>query len=96
VYDHGARLSGPCFAAFYWRNPQATDGPKLGFTAPRALGKATKRNRMKRRVREALRLRLPEIGPAWSIVINLRRGALDAPVEVVRQEVTRLVQRCAA
>ena len=70
------------------------EGPHIGFTCPRALGKAVVRNRIKRRVRDAVRLQLDELSPLWSIVINPRRKALDAPVAELRQEIIRLFQRC--
>jgi len=70
------------------------DGPRLGFTVPRAFGKAVLRNRVKRRLREALRVRLPEMAPEWDIVINPRRPAIAAPVEELRREVDRLVAQC--
>ena len=70
------------------------EGPHIGFTCPRALGKAVVRNRIKRRVREAVRLHLDRLSPLWSIVINPRRKALDAPVAELRQEILRLFQRC--
>ena len=50
--------------------------PMLGFTVPRAFGKAVLRNRVKRRLREALRVRLMEVAPEWDIVINPRRPAI--------------------
>jgi ribonuclease P protein component len=52
------------------------------------------RNRVKRRLREAIRVRLPEIPPQWDIVINPRRAALHATVEELRGEVDRLVTQC--
>ena len=70
------------------------EGPHIGFTCPRALGKAVVRNRIKRRVREAVRLHLDQLSPLWSIVINPRRKALDAPVAELHQEIVRLFQRC--
>ena len=54
--------------------------PHIGFTVPRALGKAVVRNRIRRRVREAVRLYLDRLNPQWSIVINPRRKAFDAPM----------------
>ena len=72
----------------------ASPGPRIGFTVPRALGKAVVRNRIKRRVREAVRLQLDRLSPQWSIVINPRRKALDAPVTELHREVERLFQRC--
>jgi ribonuclease P protein component len=49
---------------------------------------------VKRRLREALRVRLPEIEPHWDIVINPRRAALNASPEELRREVDRLVTQC--
>jgi ribonuclease P protein component len=93
VYDEGSRFSGPLFAAFCLREPEI-DGPRIGFTTPRALGKAVARNRIRRRVREALRLQLDRLNPQWSIVINPRRKALAAPPEEIRRELDRLFLRC--
>lgn len=84
-----------CFVAFCLKTPSA-NGPGIGFTAPRALGKATKRNRMKRRVRETIRRQLWRLGAEWRIVINLRRAAFDAPQELLNVEVEKVLQRCAA
>jgi ribonuclease P protein component len=67
----------------------------LGFTVARAFGRAVKRNRAKRRIREALRVRLPEVAPQWDIVVNPRRQVLQASAEELRREVDRLVSRCA-
>lgn len=95
AYNQGKRITGPYFAAFCLRVARQDEGPRLGFTVPRAFGRAVKRNRVKRRLREALRVRLPEIGPHWDIVINPRRAALNASPEELRREVDRLVMQCA-
>jgi RNase P protein component len=41
-----------------------------------------------------VRLRLDQLSPQWSIVINPRRKAFDAPVTELRREIDRLFQRC--
>src|ERR1700736_5576894 len=95
AYSQGSRIAGPYFAAFCLRIPRGEgEGPRLGFTVPRAFGKAVMRNRAKRRLREALRVRLPEVAPEWDIVINPRRPAIAAPVKELRREVDRLVAQC--
>jgi ribonuclease P protein component len=94
VYDQGHRYSGPLFAAFYTARPEC-EGPKIGFTVPRAVGKAVVRNRIKRRVREAVRLRLDQLNPQCEVVINPRRRVLEAPFPEIEREVEKLFQRCA-
>jgi len=93
IYDQGSRYAGPFFAAFAVQEAQA-DGPKIGFTIPRAVGKAVVRNRIRRRVREAVRHQLDRLNPEWSIVINPRRKAMDAPMAELQREVERLFLRC--
>jgi len=101
AYNQGTRFTGRYFAAFCLRVERSAqkgrttgDGPRLGFTVPRAFGKAVLRNRVKRRLREALRVRLAEVAQEWDIVINPRRPAIMAPVEELRREVDRLVTQC--
>ncbi|MGA2434969.1 MAG: ribonuclease P protein component [Bryobacteraceae bacterium] len=95
VYDRGFRVSGPFFAAFCLLRPEAQT-PRIGFTTPRALGKAVVRNRLKRRIRETVRCHLSELEPQWDIVINPRRAALAAKPEDLVREVRRLFGRCKA
>jgi ribonuclease P protein component len=98
VYDHGSRYSGPFFAAFYATasdvDRRTGSGPKVGFTVPRSLGGAVVRNRIKRRVREAVRLRLDQLSPQWEIVFNPRRAAIDSPLPDLIREVEKFFLRC--
>ena len=101
VYDEGSRFSCPYFAAFCLKRagPEtepAEDGPKVGFTVTKSLGKAVVRNRMKRRLREAVRLNLAGLPPSWMIVLNGRKGLLDADFNAIEREVVRLFGRCAS
>jgi ribonuclease P protein component len=72
----------------------ATDGPavRLAVAASRAVGGAVQRNRARRRVREAVRLALatrPDAPCGIDLVVMVRKGALDAPAELVRGAVER-------
>ncbi len=95
AYNQGTRIASPYFAAFCLQVPREEGGgPRLGFTVSRAFGNAVVRNRVKRRLREALRVRFEDIGPQWDIVINPRRAALKASPEELRRALDRLVTRC--
>ena len=52
------------------------------------------RNRIKRRVREAVRLHLGSLKPHWRIVFNPRRAVLGARFEELEKAVERLIERC--
>lgn len=64
-------------------------GPRVGFTVGRALGGAVVRNRMKRRLREAVRL--ARVGGAGDVdvVINPKKTLLGTEFEAVLNEVRR-------
>jgi ribonuclease P protein component len=58
------------------------------------LGKAVVRNRLRRRVREAVRLEMALLSNEWSIVFNPRRKTLDCVFPELQAEVRRLFIRC--
>jgi len=62
---------------------------RVGFTVGRALGNAVHRNRMKRRLREAVRMSRPPVGPSADVVINPKKSLLTADFEDVVNEVRR-------
>jgi ribonuclease P protein component len=64
-------------------------GVRVGFTVGRALGGAVQRNRMKRRLREAVRLTRPVDGVAADVVINPKKAILEADFASVLNEVER-------
>ncbi len=88
VYQKGRRLFSAHLTAFYLRR-EAGEGLRVGFTVGRALGSAVDRNRMKRRLREAVRMSRPEINIGVDVVINPKKSLLRAEFDDLRKEVTR-------
>lgn len=73
---------------FYLRRVDG-EGMRVGFTVGRALGGAVDRNRMKRRLRESVRLCRPSPGPAVDVVINPKKSVRTADFSVLLSEISR-------
>ena len=71
------------------RQSRVTEGPRVGFTVSRALGGSVQRNRIRRRMREAVRLNLKHLSLPVDVVINPKKAMLTADFDGVLQEVER-------
>jgi len=69
--------------------PGTKAGLRVGFTVGRALGGAVQRNRMKRRLREAVRLTMPASPPQADVVINPKKILLTVAFDAVLNEVSQ-------
>jgi ribonuclease P protein component len=72
------------------RGPGPVFGPRVGLTAGRVLGKAVERNRIKRRMREAVRLNLALLTRDVDVVLHPRRTVLTAEFAGLQEEVSRI------
>ncbi len=88
VYKQGRRHFSANMTVFYTRRADG-EGMRVGFTVGRALGGAVDRNRMKRRLREAVRITRPVPGPAVDVVINPKKAVRTAEFAVLLAEVGR-------
>ncbi|MDY7041302.1 MAG: ribonuclease P protein component [Chloroflexota bacterium] len=66
---------------------------RFGFTASRRVGSAVVRNRTKRLMREAVRLRQETIVPGWDMVFIARRPLREATFHEVDRAVEQLLRR---
>jgi len=69
-------------------------GIRLGITISKKVDKrAVRRNRLKRRVKEYLRKKLPRINRKGAIVVIALKGSCDLPFEVVSKELNYLLKK---
>ena len=78
---------------FYLRRPdKELKGLRVGFTVSKALGGAVQRNRIKRRLREAVRLGIFSTDVAADVVVNPKRSALTADFSDLQGEIVKAFQ----
>ncbi|MFY9559579.1 MAG: ribonuclease P protein component [Terriglobales bacterium] len=87
VYKQGRRHFSSHMTVFYLR--QAEGGTRIGFTVGRVLGGAVARNRIKRRLREAVRLQRSLLTGPVDVVINPKKSGLTAEFPALLEEVSR-------
>jgi len=90
VYRNGKRRSSSHFTVFLKANdlPQS----RFGFSIKRALGGAVARNRIRRRIREVVRLHREEISAGWDFVIHPKANVEHAAFVALESDLVRLLK----
>jgi ribonuclease P protein component len=95
VYKAGRKQFSPSMSYFFRLRAAdeltpAYDGPRVGLTTGRVLGKAVERNRIKRRMREAARANLALLPKRADVVLHPRRVVLDLEFAKLEREVAKI------
>ena len=72
------------------------EGPRVGLTAGKVLGKAHERNRIKRRMREALRRHVELLPAGCDLILHPRRVVLTQEFAKLEAEIVRILQQAQA
>ncbi|APC09720.1 ribonuclease P protein component [Neomoorella thermoacetica] len=88
VYRAGHKVSGKLLKLYHLVNQQPYT--RFGYSISKKVGKAVKRNRLKRRLREICRQHLGSFHPGLDVVIVAREQAVEAPYEELEKEVLNL------
>jgi ribonuclease P protein component len=77
-------------------NGRHIDGPRVGLTVGKVLGKAHERNRIKRRMREALRRHTELLPEGFDLIFHPRRGVLTVEFAKLEAEIVRILEQANA
>lgn len=92
VYRLGKSTANYQFAVYYLARND--DGPfRLGVSVSKKIGKAVVRNRMRRRIKEAVRLNRHLIADGYDFIIIARRGALSLEFAALQKSVLHVLKR---
>src|SRR5688500_7872196 len=96
VYKHGRRHFSATMTFFYQVHSGRPGAARIGFTVSRALGGSVERNRMRRRMREAVRRHLSELIRALQerelaaeIVVNPKKALLNADPDLIQADIVK-------
>ncbi len=94
VYQNGRRQFTGNVTVFYLKRegPETGTGPRIGFTVGKVLGGAVDRNRIKRRLREAVRLSGTACEGPVDVVFNPRKSVLLLPFVELVDEIARALR----
>lgn len=99
VYQASRRCSSASMTYFFRvrdASEPAGPQPRIGFTTGRVLGGAVVRNRIRRRMREAVRLHMSELPQRTDVVLHPRKVVLDMNFALLEKEVSRVFTAIAA
>jgi len=89
VYKEGKRhFSGNL--TVYYRDRKDQAGPRVGFTVGKVLGGSVQRNRIRRRLRAAVRRHLGDLECSLDVVLHPRKSVLDMDFARLDSEVGQL------
>ncbi len=91
VYQNGKRQFSGHMTVFSLR--RETGAPRVGFTVGRVLGGAVVRNRIKRRLREAVRRNLQALAAPVDLVINPKKSVLTLDFAELEKEIGRAFEK---
>ncbi len=91
VYREGRKRTSREFAVFL--RPNGLPVSRFGWSIKKTLGTAVRRNRIRRRVREIVRLHRSEMATGWDVVIHPRASVASADFVALRDQLLKLLPR---
>ena len=95
VYAEGKKRRS-AFISWFLAPQHELSAGRVGLTVGKVLGKAHERNRIKRRMREALRRHVDQLPPGCDLVLHPQGGVLTLEFAKLEAEIVRILQQANA
>lgn len=92
VYRRGKAVANRQLVLYYQFNRE-TSHFRLGVSVSKKVGRAVKRNRLKRLIKEAARAQADRIKPGYDLVVIVRKGAVDATYHDISSSLGYLLKK---
>jgi len=91
LYAKGKNAAQPTLAVYARRN--GLDHNRLGLTVGVKVGKAVRRNKVRRRVREAYRIHEDQMERGWDLVVVARTRSVYSPYAQLERDLLRALDK---
>ena len=91
LYAKGKTAVFPTMAVY--ARPNGSKSSRLGFTVGTKVGKAVRRNKVRRRLREAYRIHEEQMLPGWDLVVVARVKSAHVPYRQLEKDLLRALDK---
>lgn len=92
AYGEGRKVACRLFAVYYRRN--STENTRFGFVASKKTARlAVDRNRLRRRLKECIRVNFSGVREGYDIIIIARRGLMDSDHRELRKNLSYMLAK---
>ena len=91
VYERGNKVQSEYFVLYILENERLYH--RLGITVSRKIGSAVVRNRIKRLLREIVRVNKQAISPYCDLVVNAKRGVARVHNQQIQEDILKAILR---
>ena len=91
IYKNGNHISSSALVLYFL--PSKTKSIKVGFAVTKKVGHAVVRNKIRRRLREIVRIHLPNLKQSYNIIVVARENILNFSFEELNHQYANLIKK---